>query len=78
MKYQTISESLWYIFVLAAKGMTYHVNIAKVIFLIAWRWQVIFMRKDNIFLQESWPGIFSDGCIINNNIHSLMAVSLGF
>ena len=47
----------WYIFVLAAKGMTYHVNVAKVIFLC--------VKITSYFhVQESWPGIFSDDCII--------------
>ena len=57
MKYQIISESLWYIFFLVAKGMTYHVTIAKVIFLC--------VKITSYFhVQESWPGIFSYGCII--------------
>ena len=57
MKYQNISESLWYIFFLVAKGMTYHVTIAIVILLC--------VKITSYFhVQESWPGIFSDGCII--------------
>lgn len=44
-------------FFLVAKGMTYHVTIAKVIFLC--------VKITSYFhVQESWPGIFSDGCII--------------
>ena len=42
----------WYIFVLAAKGMTYHVNIAKVIFLCVKITSYFHVQGQHIFARK--------------------------